>query len=62
MNFQRCRLMAGRLADHHFLHELANDIDERLLGRGVSMITQIEQHRIEDMLDRIRVDLRAQFG
>ncbi|MCV9961888.1 hypothetical protein OIU34_08230 [Pararhizobium sp. BT-229] len=54
--------MAGRPADQHRLDELADKIDERLLGGRVGLVAQIKQQGLEDRPDVFRVDLPLEVG
>lgn len=62
VDFQCRRLATGCLADHDLLNELADQIDEGLLGVRVDMVAKILQQRLDDPADIVRVDLRAKIG
>ncbi|WP_286172403.1 hypothetical protein [Rhizobium sp. UGM030330-04] len=53
--------MARGLADHHLLDELADDVDEGLLGLGIGVFAQVIEGRVDDHLDGFRTDLRLQL-
>ncbi|WP_414899586.1 hypothetical protein [Rhizobium cremeum] len=61
MDFERCRLVAGCLADDDLLDELARDVDERLLRFRVRVLAQVIECRIDDPLDSFGTDFRLQL-
>jgi len=61
VNVQGCRLVAGGLADHHLLHELAHDVDERLLRFRVGLLAHVIEGRVDDQLDGLRADFGLQL-
>ncbi|WP_245582351.1 hypothetical protein [Rhizobium ruizarguesonis] len=58
VNFQRCRLVAGCLADHDLLDELTYDVDEGLLRLGIGVLAHVVGGGVDDQLDGFRADLR----
>ncbi|WP_246085251.1 hypothetical protein [Rhizobium glycinendophyticum] len=61
MHFQCRRLTARGAGDDHFLYELADDADQRLLGLGISVISHHVKHGVDHRADCVFVDLVAQI-
>ncbi|WP_338810874.1 hypothetical protein V2V90_21510 [Agrobacterium leguminum] len=61
VHFERCRLVAGCLADHHLLDVLAHDVDEGLFRFRVGVFAHVIEGRVDDQLDGFRTDFRLQL-
>ncbi|WP_170117339.1 hypothetical protein [Neorhizobium alkalisoli] len=53
--------MAGGLADHHLLDELAHDVDEGLLRLGIGVFAHVIEGGVDDQFDGFWTDFRLQF-
>ncbi|WP_076398121.1 hypothetical protein [Rhizobium sp. RU33A] len=60
MHLQRRRLTARCTDNDHFLDQLPDDADQRLLGLGISVIPHHVEHGVDHRANCVLVDLVAQ--
>ncbi|MGO4441551.1 hypothetical protein [Rhizobium sp. RAF56] len=62
MDLQACRLVAGRLADHHFLDEIPDNRHEALFGLLVGIVAGKEDQLANAQLDIGGIELLLHLG